>query len=186
MAFSTKQKLFLSLCLAWSYHPIEWSNLYASPGSRIKWKENQAITWENFKGKIPEKSRLAAETNSGIHFSYTCEGDKMSYNVYAYFDQDLSWKRKDAKPGILNHERLHFDISELYARKLRKKLLNLKHPCLLPKTELQKIFNDVVSDHKLKQKKYDLETNHSLDSLKQKYWADWVEQELIVLKRYKN
>lgn len=186
MGFTVKQKLILLLCLAWSYHPLEWSNVYASPGSRIKWKENQEINWENFKGKIPEKSGLAAETNSGIHFSYTCEGEKMTYLVYAYFDQDLSWRRKDAKPSILAHERLHFDISELYARKLRKRLLNLKHPCTIPKIELQKIFNEVVSDHKVKQRKYDLETNHSLDTLRQRYWSNWVDQELVVLRKYKN
>jgi hypothetical protein len=178
-------KLFLITSLIWTAHPKEWTNLNASPANRIVWKENQVLNWDNFKGKAPNSSSLVAETNSGIHFGYTCSGETMDWNIYAYFDQELSWRKPNASKSILMHEKLHFDISELYARKLRKRLHLLKHPCSLEKVELQKIFNEVVADHKQRQKKYDLETKHSLDSIRQIQWNSWVEQELSYLDKFK-
>ena len=178
-------KLFLVTSLIWTAHPKEWNNLYKTSSNRIEWKEDQALNWENFKGKVPIESSLVAETNSGIHLSYTCTGETMDWNIYAYFDQELSWRKPHATKAILLHENLHFDISELYARKLRKRLHLLKHPCSMEKAELQKIFNEVVADHKQRQKKYDLETKHSLDSIRQMQWNSWVEQELSYLSKFK-
>lgn len=44
-------------------------------------------------------------------------------DVYAYFSPRQSWYHKDmADDHLLSHEQLHFDITELYARKLRKKI----------------------------------------------------------------
>jgi hypothetical protein len=136
-------KLFLVTSLIWTAHPKEWNNLNKTSSNRIEWKEDQALNWESFKGKVPIESSLVAETNSGIHLGYTCTGETMDWNIYAYFDQELSWRKPHATKAILLHENLHFDISELYARKLRKRLHLLKHPCSMEKAELQKIFNEV-------------------------------------------
>jgi hypothetical protein len=177
-------KLFFVTSLIWTAHPKECTNLNASTSNRIIWKENQVLNWDNFKGKVPSLSSLVAETNSGIHFSYTFIGETMDWNIYAYFDPEMSWIKPNATKAILSHEKLHFDISELYARKLRKRLHLLKHPCSLEKVQLQKIFDEVVADHKQRQKKYDLETKHSLDSLSQMQWNSWVEQELRHLGKF--
>ncbi|MGB2759905.1 MAG: DUF922 domain-containing protein, partial [Maribacter stanieri] len=93
----------------------------------VSWEPNFRFTWNDFKGDVPITSGAAATTASGItyRFSTYYENDelKVDYNVYAYFYPTKSWyKPKLCNEVTLLHEQLHFDITELYARKMRKQL----------------------------------------------------------------
>jgi hypothetical protein len=98
-----------------------------SSKEKILWKENQKLTWEDFRGKPIRSANFVASTHTGISFtySYTLKNGKMDlkYSVESFFYPEESWFRPDkVSPYILKHEQTHFDISELYARILRKRL----------------------------------------------------------------
>jgi len=83
-----------------------------------------------------------------------------------------SYIRENA-PYVLKHEQLHFDITELYARKLRqmmhetdfKKVKNIS-------AEISKMYNRVMADENKEQNKYDKDTEHGLNAAKQQVWSD--------------
>ena len=92
--------------------------------------ENQPygkLGWADFKGAPPGSKRVAATTASGISYSYTTTGSKgvykLDYKVTAYFYPWQSWYHRELCDSVvLSHEQLHFDISELYARRMREML----------------------------------------------------------------
>src|SRR5689334_15537067 len=86
----------------------------------IIWSGDRLLTVEDFQGR---KSKNKAGTSSGLFIhSEDKEGTLMFY-VEAIFYKSKSFFMKDESPYALRHEQLHFDITELYARKLRQKII---------------------------------------------------------------
>ena len=93
----------------------------------IEWDASRKLTWEDFRGSVPLDAVPAATTASGISYEYSA--NLMHHEVYldfevtAYFYPNESWYTPDSCDAfILQHEQLHFDISEVFARKMRMKL----------------------------------------------------------------
>ena len=157
----------------------------------IVWSPDRKLTWDDFKRKPKEGTGLDAESTVYIESStpIECKNGKVVYNVRAVFEPDESWvdptKKSDA---LLAHEQGHFDLAELYARKLRKKLSELASLC-----EDKKKFDEAVKtalrqnqDDFLKaQEKYDTDTDHGDDADKQKQAADDIKKGLDDLKDFK-
>ena len=79
---------------------------------------------------------------------------------------------------MLAHEQLHFDICELYKRKLQT---NLSQAILDPMnfdSQIQAIFKNGWDEYQLEQKRYDDETEHGIIPEKQKAWEDSVKERL--------
>ncbi len=71
---------------------------------------------------------------------------------------------------ILNHEQKHFDIAEVHARMLNKELKEYTFNSKSVNKDINRIYNNVMKQHVTAQKQYDLQTRHSLDSVKQQEW----------------
>src|SRR4029078_3590622 len=83
----------------------------------IRWKESGKLSFEDFKGNVPGFTPWAATTSSQISFYYESVNGKLSkVVVYASFNKEKSWMKKKL-PEVLAHEQLHFDITEIFARK---------------------------------------------------------------------
>ena len=140
----------------------------------IPWDASRKLRWEDFKGKPFKTAWAAATTASGISYSYTgqerAEGYELQFEVGAYFYPEKSWYQpKLCDEAILRHEQLHFDISELYARKFRNELKKA-HFTKNVKAEVRAIYNAILDElHKL-QSQYDYETNYSRDPGNQLAW----------------
>jgi len=99
-----------------------------------------------------------------------------------YFNTSGSWSNVNDE-YILGHEQLHFDIGELFVRKLRKKLM--EDPSVLDTSDrLNKLFKKYFNLCVAEQRKYDNETNHSIIKSKQIYWEKKVVSELNKLNDY--
>ncbi len=181
----TQIAVVLAIFIGLTYCPKTFSASDNESGERLKWDSQTRLSWKDFKGKSNKNSMLAAETNSGIHFSYQCSGNKMDFDIYAYFDKEKSWTKPNSTDVVLNHEQLHFDITELYARKMRQKFLSLRNPCKKSKAELQGVFSALMKEHRTMQNTYDRETNHSLKEKEQAKWQADIESELLKLKEFK-
>lgn len=139
------------------------------------WKPDFRLSWNDFKGSIPENSNAAATTASGISYNFSTyyEGKeiKIDFKVQSFFYPTKSWyKPKVCNEVTLLHEQLHFDITELYARKLRERLANATFSKNV-KEEVRKIYKTTLRQLNDFQNKYDSETNYSRNLPVQERWV---------------
>jgi hypothetical protein len=91
---------------------------------KILWNKDKPLTWNDFQGIPKKSSQRSAMTNSGIELKTSFENNTLTITVGAYFIKNKSWVKKEALGDslLLEHEQVHFDITELFARKFRQKL----------------------------------------------------------------
>lgn len=156
---------------------------------KIIWDEDQKLTWKDFKGMPIRSAGFVASTNTGINFGYTFSIDKddikVKYSVESFFNPEKSWFIPgQVSQNVLNHEQVHFDISELHARMLRKRL-ELRKFTVKVKSEIETIYVQVESQRKAMQKKFDAETDHSRNYKKQKSWEKQITKQLAEYESWK-
>lgn len=155
----------------------------------LDWIENQKLTWADFKAEPPAQSAHAALSNTGINFDLSMENGDFSVKVHARFNPQKSWKRKDidSSDELLAHEQLHFDITELYARKLRKSMLDRKWK---QNENINLIFGELYQNNQKAlwavQDIYDAQTEHSIHKEIQAKWNRAVADSLLMFRDYKN
>lgn len=157
----------------------------------IVWRDDLRLTWNQFKAAPKTDRAAAALTASGITFEFsTSESDErivsFKAKVVAHFYPNKSWYIKEQSDAhILAHEQLHFDLTELYARKFRKQISNLKVSNSL-KNELRSLHETINKELAITQNTYDRETDHSINKELQAKWDKYVKQELLKLSAYKS
>ena len=154
------------------------------PRERFSYQEHPQLTWQDFKGVPPKGAHHFASVNCGMGYSFSSSsigGDiKVDVKVISYFYPQLSWKKNtnESNAALLAHEQLHWDISELYARKLRAAFSKYV-PQKDPKKEIDFIFRKFEKDRQQLQSTYDLETNHGLIKDLQEIWSIKIKEELF-------
>jgi len=78
---------------------------------------------------------------------------------------------------VLSHEQLHFDITELFARKFRERLKTVKNDTDIKK-KVRKIFAEINRELNTFQNKYDRETNYSRNIPEQLLWNEKIAEAL--------
>jgi hypothetical protein len=140
----------------------------------ISWEKSRKLTWEDFKDE-PQNDRAAAVTASGITYEFST--NKMNgkivdvnFKVSTYFYPHKSWFRPEVCDAlILGHEQLHFDITEVFARKFIKLLATIKITTNI-KNEVSEIYRNINKELNDYQNLYDTDTNFSRNSDQQKDW----------------
>lgn len=142
----------------------------------IVWSENRKLNWDDFQGSVHKETK-GAQSDIGIDvLSIPAGNNRYNYVVIAYFYK-LRSSVALKNPKILKHEQLHFDIAELYARKMRIELAQLKKE----KFDLDKYnrsIDDIYQKYFLYQKKFDKETGHSVLIENQHIWEKEIAHEL--------
>ena len=149
---------------------------------KIKWQENRPLTWEDFKASPDRSSSFSANTNSGISYSwnYSTSSGKpiLTYEVFANFYPGKSWVKKIQNEAyLLAHEQLHFDISELHARKLRQALHNYEIGRNI-RQDLKRIYTLIENQRVAMQQQCDRETSHSENKKAEMKWQEYIQAEL--------
>lgn len=148
------------------------------------------LDWSYFRGQPQEDTDAVAITASGISFGYSVQktDDKVTgfkVNVLAHFYPDKSWyKPEKSNNTILMHERLHFDITELHARLLRKQIATLQ-PSQNVSSTLDNLYTDISKTLRETQNTYDAESDHSRNIEKQFFWQKKIAAELKKLDKFK-
>ena len=163
--------------------------LYMIPDGRdfrFSFTEKPVLEWKDFKGRPDNQSLYAALVNTGIsqRFAINYEGYliKDSVKITAYFYPELSWyKAEFATQNLLKHERGHFAISELYARKLRKKVHDYRFSSSDSRKEIDSLYDEVEKERLLMQERYDLQTMHSQNAEQEKRWGKMINTKLAAL-----
>ncbi len=151
---------------------------------KIEWGTKE-ITWRDFKGKSDNKeARAIAATNTVIDMQMSAN-DKgpVKVKLRTVLNAHSSWTITESNT-ILEHELKHFDICELYARKLRKKLSETKFSGSNYEDQVYMIYVQYNAEMDMQQDLYDHSTEHSLNLANQKEWNNNIKKELEVLKAY--
>ncbi|WMJ73854.1 DUF922 domain-containing protein [Cytophagaceae bacterium ABcell3] len=148
----------------------------------IEWSESYKLKWDDFQGD-PAQNKFAAMTCSDISVKSFKTGKDVTYTVKCSFKTNKSWTRSKSQ-RVLAHEQLHFDITELHGRILRKKFSDVG--VALSKEEFKTTVDKVFADWNKMEKLYDKECRHGLNKEKQKEWEEMVERKLNELEDYKS
>ena len=151
---------------------------------KFQWSSQRKITWEDFKGHSASRNAVVSATTS-CRFGYRINPDLKTVLVTNEFICYQSSVKPDRKtPALLAHEQLHFDLCEVYARRLRQ---SLAVATLTPnniESLTKEIFLSTYSAYKAAQSQYDEETNHGLEPQAQARWSQKITQALQELSAY--
>lgn len=138
------------------------------------------LTWSDYKAKPDPESDAAASTTTYLGISYNISGNNFSYKIESKFSKTRSWGLHKT-PYILGHEQGHFDLAEVFARKLHMKMMEYKFNRKTYEKDLRKIYQDILDEKEKMQNEYDEETNHSINRNKQ---AEWLIRIAALLEEY--
>lgn len=143
----------------------------------IRWSASRHLTWADYRGVPDNSSDAAAMTVYLIAYEEECAGDRYSFTVTTTFQPDRSWVRPSVLETpwrgaqLLDHEQLHFDLSELNARRLRQWLSELAAPCRMASDERNASITKRIRADANDQHRYDQETNFGRDDRAQSRWS---------------
>lgn len=159
----------------------------------IVWSKTRKLTWNDFQGTISndktheginvyrESEEDAARSRVAIALYFQCQGNKANHTIRAEFEKNNSWYyAKHKTEAVLIHEQQHFDMAELYARKLRTKLSALSNPC--DKAAVGKVYQANDEAFEKFSNQYDIETSHGVNKQKQSEWEIKIQNLLSVSK----
>lgn len=160
-------------------------------GQKIVWKEDQKLIWDQFRSPVNRKNNpdVVAYTHCGWEYSViksTNPKSPVTIEITTIFNEDKSWKDVNRiNDYVLVHEQKHFDIAEIFARKLRKEVADrIKNSGEYDKS-FKAIYNAVSTDYRNFQISYDKDTQHGINKEKQAEYNARISEELDNLKSYK-
>lgn len=156
----------------------------------MPWNDSYSLTWADFKDQPDKKERAVAITASGITFGYSIkQADKQvisfTTTVVAHFYPEQSWHKLEADAQVLQHEQLHFDITELYARKFRQRISKLKISNNIG-DQLKQMHLAINKELAAMQDVYDIETDFSRNAKEQARWKVEIAYQLTTLSKFKS
>jgi hypothetical protein len=148
----------------------------------LDWSASRKLTWNDYKGRPEAGNDDAASTTTYLGIEYNITSSSFGYKIQSRFSKTRSWGRyKD--DYVLSHEQGHFDIAEIFARKLNKEMSEYHFNKRSYQEDLNKIYNVILDEKAKMQGDYDDETNHSINKVKQ---AEWLKKISEMLKEYKD
>jgi hypothetical protein len=147
----------------------------------LDWQAGRRLTWADYKASPDPTADAAATTATVLAVSYNFSSSGFTYKIECRFSKTRSWGVHKTD-YILSHEQGHFDIAEIFARKLHKKLSEYQFNRRTYQKDLDKIYDEVVQGKDKMQNDYDRETNHSINKDKQ---AEWLQKIRLLLEEYK-
>jgi hypothetical protein len=154
----------------------------------ILWKNPTQLSWKHFKkvSIINDSTKTIARANTGFGYFGDEYHDHIKLYVYSRFSPEKSLVLDNGMNSkILNHEQMHFNIEEVFARKLK---------CIIIDSKIEdwrfKNFDNLLDSlsivcdnmHDL----YDKETLHGSDTTQQNRWDIIILSQLDSTEIYKS
>jgi len=144
----------------------------ASSEDMIPWQNDKRLDWDDFLCEPKVGTDAVASTSTSLGIAYQLTDGKLRYHITCYFNKEKSWGLMKTD-YILAHEQGHFDITEIFARRLNEALENYQFNKRTYKKDIGQIYQAIVSEKEEYQKTYDSETDHSRN---RKLQYDWLEK----------
>jgi hypothetical protein len=184
--------LLLAAASAYAAEPIEWS-------------KNVKLTQRDFRSKVPASASDTAHSWVGLDVAWECREGEARSHARAIFDPDQSWWRTGTPSmwggineglsrselenrrtaaerdlDLLRHEQLHFDLTELSARKIRKQFEDLPRACATPGGDsgISAAVVEIERTWTEEQSRYDKDTDRGANRVAQRQWELRVRRQL--------
>ena len=144
----------------------------------IEWSPGNRLSWDDYLAKPSLVSDAAAITSTALGIEYHVRNNELSYKITCRFSKTRSWGRYKTD-YILGHEQGHFDITEIFARKLAKTLSEYDFNSHKYSHDLEEIYKRIMDEKEDFQDQYDRETDFSRNKEKQAEWMKKIEKELL-------
>ncbi|WP_187264141.1 DUF922 domain-containing protein [Pontibacter beigongshangensis] len=151
---------------------------------KLSWSSSRRLSWEDFKADPDEENPHHALTAANLALDAKCRNNQLEFQVSCVFLPTQSWSKNKKSAKLLYHEQLHFDLTEVHARLLRKKLLDLGSSCTNVQEKLGPTVTEAFAAWKAEQDEFDKMARHGLDAAVQAEWAANIEQRLQELEAY--
>lgn len=161
------------------------STMYAAPIATIPWEPNKRLIWDDFLCEPKVGTDAVASTSTSLGIAYQLTNGQLEYHITCYFNKEKSWGLMKTD-YILAHEQGHFDITEIFARRLNEALQNYQFNKRTFKKDIGQIYQTIVSQKEEYQKTYDAETDHSRNRKVQYDWLEKIESLLAETQPYSN
>ena len=143
----------------------------------IPWINERRLNWEDYHCAPVLHTDAVASTSTSLGITYQVTNGKLTYRITCGFSKSKSWGLLKTD-YILAHEQAHFDITEIYARKLYEALQNYQYNRKTFKNDINDIYQSIVKEKEDMQEKYDGETDHSRNHRKQNNWLNRIQNML--------
>jgi hypothetical protein len=159
------------------------------PAAPILWQK-KSLRWKNFRD-VPDSqgphAKSLAVTNSRLEQRYYRVGNELHFIIAAWFNPNKSWVRDGVSGArysdeVLSHEQHHFDMCELYARKIRRYLSTAVFTEATYKKEIPELFKTFHTQYRAEQNKYDSELKERV--YRQDEWTESIDVAMKELKTF--
>ncbi|HVK96754.1 MAG TPA: DUF922 domain-containing protein [Flavisolibacter sp.] len=140
----------------------------------IPWLNHRKLDWADFRSKPETHSDAVASTSTSLGITYKVDKSVWSYSIVCNFSKHRSWGLLKTN-YILAHEQAHFDITEIFARKLYQALQEYSFDTKNFKKDIHEIYQKIVQEKEAMQEQYDRETDHSRNRKLQYEWLEKIE-----------
>jgi len=175
----------MAKCFALCLFPLlSFLPMHPAKDDTIAWSATRRLVWSDFRARPDAYAYNAALTSSEIVFGFhynSAEG--FTWNIQCLFNKDRSWVRVKNN-YILAHEQGHFDITEIYARKLQQQLKGYRLNKDRVSKDVSAIYQQVMKEQNDTQNRYDTETDNSIKKGPQERWLEKIKDDLERLKAY--
>jgi len=171
----------------------------------IEWSKDVKLTQRDFRSKVPASAGDTAHSWVGLDVAWECREGEARSHARAIFDPDQSWWRSgtssiwggldeglsrsqlenrrtaaERDQDLLRHEQLHFDLTELSARKIRRQFEDLSRVCATPAGDgrMSAAVADIERAWTEEQSRYDKDTGHGANRVAQRRWELRVRRQL--------
>jgi hypothetical protein len=140
------------------------------------WSARRGLAWDDFQGSPPSVGAEGAKISYTLYSGWKCRGDVFEFRVIAGFRPRQSWVKaivlndSTQRRTVLGHEQTHFDLAEVYARRMQRAFGDLARPCAKTDAELSALAQRLAQEEKAEQRRYDAETDHGLLADQQGAW----------------
>ncbi len=149
----------------------------------IPWSNNRRLSWDEFLGEPQRNTDAVASTSTSLGLGYQVKNSTLTYQITCDFSKSKSWVLMKT-PYILRHEQGHFDITEVYARKLNKALEEYSLNLRTYKQDINTIYTNIVHEKEMLQDQYDAESDHSRNKKSQMQWLTRIDKMLAATQAY--
>ncbi len=160
------------LRFAWMFSILFYS--FNIDSDYLEWSEDNPLQFSDFKGVVP--AGTSGKVNLSTIISYQTkqiQGSPPEITIYNRMDRNNSWIAVQ-KQEVLHIQQIHFNTSELYARKIRKEIKKMNDNKVVEKEKYAEMIKKHTSTlHKIqKSKKMLLEDQPYLIKLNEKEITD--------------
>ena len=150
----------------------------------LNWPDGK-LTWEDYQAKPDSPNSFL----SYIDFAYDADmqgnGKVVDVKVTCFFNRSQSYIDDAIKDNeLLEREQLHFDITEKYARLLRKEIQDQKWESKTFRKDIEHLYKKIANENKAEQRLCDLETKKGKHPEKIAEWKSKIAKELKKLDKY--